>query len=159
MWGTIAGTLVNVSEVLMNVVVWVRQPSPNFANRCQTLHEGARMLLAPPWNVPEYLITKVGKDIVSKLKGILIISLARNSGVGGGGQHLVLTKVGFWHCSYMGPKLGLEWVWTDVLHSCTQKPTFDPLSDPLLEIDRERSQKFKVRCHNPRPFSATLRPL
>ena len=32
MWETFAGTLVNVREVLVNMTLWVRQSSPNFAN-------------------------------------------------------------------------------------------------------------------------------
>ena len=47
-WGTFAGTLVNVREVLVNMVLWVRQSSPKFAMLCQSSHEGARMLLVHP---------------------------------------------------------------------------------------------------------------
>ena len=31
MWGTFAGTLVNVTEVVVHIVLWVRQSSPRFA--------------------------------------------------------------------------------------------------------------------------------
>ena len=48
MWGTFAGTLVNVREVLVNVALWVRQSSPNFARLRQSSHEGARMLPVHP---------------------------------------------------------------------------------------------------------------
>ena len=48
MWGTLAGTLVNVREVLVNMALWVRQSSPNFARLRQSSHEGARMLPVHP---------------------------------------------------------------------------------------------------------------
>ena len=48
MWGTFAGTLVNVTEELLNMVLWVRQTSPNFAKVRQSSHEGARILLVHP---------------------------------------------------------------------------------------------------------------
>ena len=31
LWGTCAGTLVNVGEVLVNMALWVRQSSPELA--------------------------------------------------------------------------------------------------------------------------------
>ena len=45
MWGTFTGTLVNVRKVLVNMVLKVRQSSPNFARLRQSSHEGARVLL------------------------------------------------------------------------------------------------------------------
>ena len=48
MWGTFAGTLVNVRDALVNMVLWVRQSSPEFAKLRQTSHEGAHMLLVHP---------------------------------------------------------------------------------------------------------------
>ena len=43
-WGTFGGTVVNVREVVMNMVLWVRQSSPNFARLRQSLNEDALML-------------------------------------------------------------------------------------------------------------------
>ena len=37
----------NVREVLVNIVLWVRQSSPKFARVRQSSHEGAHMLLVP----------------------------------------------------------------------------------------------------------------
>ena len=47
-WATFAGTLVNVRELILNMTLWVRQSSPNFAMLHQSSHEGARMLLENP---------------------------------------------------------------------------------------------------------------
>ena len=52
MWGTFAEPLVNVGEVLVNMVLWVRQSSPNFARLRQNSHEGVR-ISGTPWNLPD----------------------------------------------------------------------------------------------------------
>ena len=38
----------NVTEVLVNMALWVRQRSPNFARLRQSSHEGAHMLPVHP---------------------------------------------------------------------------------------------------------------
>ena len=48
MWLTFAETLVKVRDVLVNMELWLRQSSPNFARLRQSSHEGARMLLVHP---------------------------------------------------------------------------------------------------------------
>ena len=48
LWWTFAGTLVNVRELILNMMLWVRQSSPNFAMLRQSSHEGARMLPVYP---------------------------------------------------------------------------------------------------------------
>ena len=48
MWETFAGTLVNVGEALVNVALWVRQSSPEFAKLRRSSDEGAHVLLVRP---------------------------------------------------------------------------------------------------------------
>ena len=53
-----AGTLVNVTEVLVNMALWVRQNSPNFAGLRQSSHEGACMLPVHPGTCLIYTVRK-----------------------------------------------------------------------------------------------------
>ena len=74
MWGTFAGTVANVREVLVNMVLsllWVRQSLRNFARLRQSSHEGARAH-APGtlWNLPQRKKTRK-QDSHTIVRGML----------------------------------------------------------------------------------------